>query len=191
MIQRIPHGRIRIPAPWHRKPVAFLMTALACSSADFVVNMPDQSLAFILADHGFDVWLGNVRGNFYSKHVRLKKRQRKFWDFSFDEMIKYDLPSQIDTILHETKQNSLLYVGWSQGSLIMFGLLAAQPRYNQKVRLFNAMGPVAFLGHIKSNIKHAVPFCRGVLVESLSGDIERRFHGEDHSVHQQIGEESL
>ncbi|KAH6929027.1 hypothetical protein HPB50_022486 [Hyalomma asiaticum] len=172
MIQRIPHGRVRTPVPWGGKPVAFLMTGLLCSSADFVVNMPDQSLGFILADHGFDVWLGNVRGNCYSKHHFLKTRQKKYWDFSFDEMIKYDLPAQIDMILHETRRNWLLYLGWSQGSLIMFGLLSSQPQYNQKVRLFNAMAPVAFLGHMTSYLKRSVPFggfLRGVFQMTLNG----------------------
>uniref|UniRef100_A0A224YSS1 Lipase n=1 Tax=Rhipicephalus zambeziensis TaxID=60191 RepID=A0A224YSS1_9ACAR len=166
MIQRIPHGRRPTPEPLYRKPVAFLMTGLLCSSADFVVNMPDQSLGYILADHGFDVWLGNVRGNCYSKHLRLKRWQKRFWEFSFDEMIKYDLPAQIDMVLHETKQKSLLYLGWSQGSLIMFGLLSTQPRYNEKVRLFNAMAPVAFLGHMKSQIKHITPI--GGLLKAIA-----------------------
>uniref|UniRef100_A0A131YJZ1 Lipase n=1 Tax=Rhipicephalus appendiculatus TaxID=34631 RepID=A0A131YJZ1_RHIAP len=166
MIQRIPHGRRPTPEPLYGKPVAFLMTGLLCSSADFVVNMPDQSLGYILADHGFDVWLGNVRGNCYSKHLRLKRWQKRFWEFSFDEMIKYDLPAQIDMVLHETKQKSLLYLGWSQGSLIMFGLLSTQPRYNEKVRLFNAMAPVAFLGHMKSQIKHITPI--GGLLKAIA-----------------------
>nr|XP_054922653.1 gastric triacylglycerol lipase-like [Dermacentor andersoni] len=135
MIQRIPHGRVPEAGQREGKPVAFLMTGVLSSSADFVVNMPDQSLGFILADHGFDVWLGNVRGNSYSKHRILKRWQPKFWDFSFDEMIQYDLPAQIDAILAVTKMNSLLYVGWSQGTIIMFGLLATKPDYNEKVSL--------------------------------------------------------
>ncbi|XP_072145028.1 gastric triacylglycerol lipase-like [Dermacentor andersoni] len=172
MIQRIPHGRVPEPGQRAGKPVAFLMTGVLSSSADFVVNMPDQSLGFILADHGFDVWLGNVRGNSYSKHRILKRWQPKFWDFSFDEMIQYDLPAQIDAILAVTKMNSLLYVGWSQGTIIMFGLLATKPDYNQKVRLFNAMAPAALVGHVKSNVRHVVPFgafIKGAFQAALNG----------------------
>ncbi|XP_077486425.1 gastric triacylglycerol lipase-like [Amblyomma americanum] len=157
-IQRIPGGRgERRRRRRRRKPVAFLMTGLECSSAEFVVNLPHQSLGFILADHGFDVWLGNVRGTQYSRHRRLKKWMTKFWNFSFDEMAKYDLPAQIDFILRETKRRALEYVGWSQGTLIMFALLAEQPSYNRKVRLFNAMAPVAYLGHMTSDIKLLIP----------------------------------
>ncbi|KAL3250890.1 hypothetical protein MRX96_055306 [Rhipicephalus microplus] len=44
-MQRIPGGR-KGTRQWPKggKPVAFLMTGLECSSADFVVNLPHQSL---------------------------------------------------------------------------------------------------------------------------------------------------
>ena len=48
------------------------------------VNSNDSFIsAFILADRGYDVWLGNARGNYYSKkHVSLDVDDEKFWDFS-------------------------------------------------------------------------------------------------------------
>ncbi|XP_070395842.1 lipase 3-like isoform X2 [Dermacentor albipictus] len=153
-VHRIPAGRGGVQG-WSgtQKTVAFLMTGLEGSSADFVVNMPHQSLGFILADHGYDVWLGNVRGTKYSNHAWLRKEGKAFWDFSIDEMAAYDLPAQLDWVLQKTQQSSLQYVGWSQGCGIMFALLAEKPKYNDKIQLFQAIAPAVFLGHMTSPMK--------------------------------------
>ncbi|XP_063606385.1 lipase lipl-5-like [Penaeus indicus] len=95
-VHRIPHGRNDVTRNHNRistperggngrrenRRVVFIQHCVLCSSADFVLNDPDQALAFILADAGYDVWLGNARGNVYGRrHVRLSPDQREFWDF--------------------------------------------------------------------------------------------------------------
>uniref|UniRef100_A0A224YY65 Lipase n=1 Tax=Rhipicephalus zambeziensis TaxID=60191 RepID=A0A224YY65_9ACAR len=153
-MQRIPAGRGVIPGGIRkRKPVVFLMSGLEGCSADYVANLPHQSLGFILADNGFDVWIGNVRGTKYSRHLFLKRKHKKFWDFCLDEMIRYDLPAQIDGILYHTGEAALHFVGWSQGGGIMFGLLADRPEYNKKVKLLHALAPAVFMGHMTAPVR--------------------------------------
>ena len=70
---------------------------------------------------GYDVWLGNVRGNTYSlRHEKYNVKSSAFWNFSFDEMAKFDLPSMLMYVLNVTKEEQLYYVGHSQGTMIIF-----------------------------------------------------------------------
>ena len=68
---------------------------------------------------GYDVWLGNTRGNTYSKnHVHLDPCSScaEFWDFGFHEAGREDLTASIDLVLDTTHEESLYYVGHSQGT---------------------------------------------------------------------------
>jgi pimeloyl-ACP methyl ester carboxylesterase len=99
---RIPHGRNSSKSG---RPV-LLQHGLLDAATTWVLNFPNQSLAFILADIGYDVWLGNVRGNRYSRaHVKYNPdHDEAFWDFSWDDMARDDLPSMVYYILNATQQ---------------------------------------------------------------------------------------
>ena len=80
-IQRIPNGRQETYST-SPKPVILVQHGLLASSSNWVANLPNESFGFILADKGFDVWLGNMRGNTYGRHhVNLSVDSDAFWDF--------------------------------------------------------------------------------------------------------------
>jgi hypothetical protein len=41
-------------------------------------------VGYLMADLGYDVWMGNARGNMYSKkHVKFTEKDDAFWRFRF------------------------------------------------------------------------------------------------------------
>ncbi|GMS86909.1 hypothetical protein PENTCL1PPCAC_9084, partial [Pristionchus entomophagus] len=64
------------------RPV-LLQHGLVSSSFDFLSPPTNLALSYALADAGYDVWLGNFRGNIYStEHVGYDSTDRRFWNFS-------------------------------------------------------------------------------------------------------------
>ncbi|XP_043268017.1 lipase 3-like [Venturia canescens] len=135
-----------------------LQHGLLSSSADWVITGKSKALAYLLADRGYDVWLGNARGNTYSRaHKTLSTTDSKFWDFSWNEMGLYDLPAVIEYITN-LKNDSLVYVGHSMGTTMFYVMASKRPDIADRVRLMIALAPVAYLSHLKSPVKIIAPF---------------------------------
>ena len=61
------------------------MHGLLGSSDSFIINDENKALAFVLANRGYDVWLGNNRGNKHSKrHIKYSTKDAAFWDFTLE-----------------------------------------------------------------------------------------------------------
>lgn len=131
----------------------FLMHGILDSSDSWVLQGPNNALAYILADNGYDTWIGNARGNKYSDtHTKLTKNESEYWKFSWEEIGLYDLPATIDYILSATGQDSLYYVGHSQGTTTFLVMNSMKPSYNNKIKMMFALSPIAWFSHAKSPI---------------------------------------
>ena len=94
---------------------------LEADASNWIINSDDRAPAFILVRQGYDVWMGNNRGTFYSKgHETLNARDEKdmpaYYEFDFEEMGLYDIPAFTDFILEKTGQKKIAYVGHSMGT---------------------------------------------------------------------------
>jgi len=175
-MHRIPHGKHPDTATTAR-PVMLLLPGLLLDSTIYVMNLPHQSLGYVLADAGYDVWIGNNRGNTFSKkHQFLNTNDSRFWDFSYQEMAELDLPAMVDYALQKSGQQQVFLVGYSLGTTIGFCGLADSPALQKKVRKFFAMAPITvsdggppslpvrMLGHwmidklSKTSIREVLPF---------------------------------
>ncbi|KAK5719492.1 cholesterol esterase [Elasticomyces elasticus] len=96
----------------------------------------------LMNKQGYDVWLGNNRGNKYSKKsLHSTPTSPEFWNFSMDQFAFHDIPDSIDYILSTTGQSSLSYIGFSQGTAQAFATLSIHPTLNAKINVFVALAP--------------------------------------------------
>nr|CAD7603736.1 unnamed protein product [Timema genevievae] len=154
-LHRIPGSRLSPPRPG-KKPVLLQHGVLSCS-VDWIIT--PSGLGYLLADAGYDVWMGNSRGNTYSSsHVELSLEDPEFWQFSWHEMGIYDLPATIDYVLEQTAQRKLYYIGHSMGNTMFYVLCSMRPEYNAKIRAQFSLAPVAFVEHIYSNYQMVALF---------------------------------
>ncbi|KAL2713861.1 lipase 3 [Vespula squamosa] len=131
-----------------KKRVVFMQHGMTASSDSWVLLEPKKDLPILLADSGYDVWLGNFRGNTYCRsHINLTTDDPKFWEFSYHDIGLYDTPRYIDYILNYTGSKKLFYIGHSMGTSVSYVMLSMKPSYNDKMRLVISLAPVSYFKH--------------------------------------------
>ncbi|XP_047505111.1 lipase 3-like [Pieris napi] len=133
--------------------IVFLMHGIISSADDWISGGVESGLAYLLAQLGYDVWMGNARGNKHSRsNIYIDPSEKKFWDFSFHEIGMIDVPTMIDFVLEKTNKSSLIYIGHSQGTTAFFIMCSLRPEYNKKITLMISLSPIAWLSHMKNPI---------------------------------------
>lgn len=136
-----------------RRPVVFLLAGIYASSDAWLLNGKENSLPYLLSREGFDVWLGNNRGNIYSKlNVYYNASDPQFWSFSWHEMSIYDMPAMIDYIRIHTTEQKIHFVGISQGGTIFLVLNSMLPQYNSAFKTATLLAPVAYVDSTKGSL---------------------------------------
>uniref|UniRef100_A0A2P2JLZ6 Lipase n=2 Tax=Rhizophora mucronata TaxID=61149 RepID=A0A2P2JLZ6_RHIMU len=140
-------GNLRL----QRGPPVLLLHGLFMSGDAWFLDTPEQSLGFILADERFDVWVGNVRGTFWSHgHTYLSEKDKEFWDWSWQELAICDMAEMVHHV-YLTTNSKVLIVGHSQGTIMSLAALT-QPDIAEKVEAAALLSPISYLGHITASL---------------------------------------
>ncbi|GAB1867626.1 Lipase [Camponotus japonicus] len=146
----------RIPGDNGSLPV-LLQHGFLGTSAVWVILGKGKGLAYVLADHGYDVWLGNFRGNTYSRaHITLSPSNSTFWDFSLNELGIYDLPAMITYITNMRSQPLHTFIGNSMGSTCSYIMATERPEIAQMVKVMISLAPTVFFNHMTSPLQYLV-----------------------------------
>ncbi|XP_057669852.1 lipase 3-like [Diorhabda carinulata] len=149
--------------------VVLLQHGLFLAASDYVLFGPQQGLAYILADNGYDVWMMNCRGNIYSRnHTTFDPdKDKDFWMYSWHEIGIYDIPATIDFVLAKTGNESLYHIGHSQGTTAFYVMASIKQNYNDKIKHHISLGPTAFMKHLYSPIMRLIAPTSALTVASL------------------------
>ncbi|XP_073389675.1 triacylglycerol lipase 1 isoform X2 [Physcomitrium patens] len=125
----------------------------------------DRLLPFMLVDDGFDVWIGHQRATYWGHgHVHLKKTDREYWNWTWDQHADYDFPAQLRLISAQTNQ-PVHVIGVSQ-SATLGAAGATNQETAQMIRSLTLIGPTAYRGNTNSILLDAWAYYFGAQIDS-------------------------
>ncbi|KAG9509485.1 Thioredoxin domain-containing protein 11 [Fragariocoptes setiger] len=113
---------------------------------------PDQSsLAFLLSNTGYDVFLLNMRGTDLSLgHRNLSSSDSKYWDFAADELGLIDVRETLEFIRELTDTSKIGYAGHLLGTFTVTTLLAEHPKYADLIEPVISVAQVSYVASLNS-----------------------------------------
>ncbi|XP_041999210.1 triacylglycerol lipase 2-like [Salvia splendens] len=149
-VSRIPKG-LRGGVAGQKRPPVLLQHGVLVDGMTWLINSPEESLAMVLADNGFDVWISNLRGSRFSRtHQTLSSSDPDYWNWTWDELVSHDLPSFIDLVFKQTGQK-VHYVGHSMGTLIALASFSEGMQVD-KIKSAVMLSPIAYLSYMNTAI---------------------------------------
>ncbi|KYB27363.1 Lipase 1-like Protein [Tribolium castaneum] len=110
---RVPHNNTHTNMK-ERQPI-LLHPGLSGSPNSFLY-IGNRSIVFFLVNNGYDVWLPHRRGSAYGRgHIKYKRTDPEFWDYSYHECGNYDITAEIDFIKTKNPRKVILF-GYSMGT---------------------------------------------------------------------------
>ncbi|KAI8532738.1 hypothetical protein RHMOL_Rhmol11G0236900 [Rhododendron molle] len=133
-----------------RGPPVLLLHGLFMAGDAWFLGSMNQSLGYILADHGFDVWVGSVRGTRWSHgHVSLSEKDKEFWDWSWEELALYDLAAMLHYV-NSVSNAEVFIVGHSQQGTIISLAAFTEPDIVKMVAGAALLCPITYLEHVSA-----------------------------------------
>jgi len=132
--------------------------------------LAEDSLPKKLCELGYIVYLPYIRGTQFSRgHLDYDSSLNSdYWEFSFDQIAEFDVPSNINFVKNRDKVEKVYYIGHSQGTLTFFLAYMNNPEFMEKnIAKFVALGTVPNVNNAphfliklfeKSNILSLLPF---------------------------------
>jgi pimeloyl-ACP methyl ester carboxylesterase len=130
--------RHRPKAPLADAPPVLICHGAGFSSALFDIA-PEISMPRFLAEHGYDVWLLDLRGRGMHHHRGLPGRRRPAW--SFDDYVDLDAPAALEAVCDRTGADDLQWIGFGMGALV--GHAAAAGPFGDRIRSIANIGGAA------------------------------------------------
>jgi len=143
---------------WHLNPkfpngkTVFFQHGFTCTAWIFF-HLGENSLPFYLLKEGYDIWLANNRGSYFSPgHISKDPKDPKsgYNNYSMDDFVASDMPAMVKYIKERTGAKKMTFIGHSQGTTLFLMAMMHDPIFTEEsFDNFISLGTVPNLAHSK------------------------------------------